>query len=307
MEVDLFKKVEKYEFPFVSFFPENLRVEDVSERVDETKWDSLRFYVLLGDKLFRVKEFFLDWFYSGFPKSLMSDFVSTYSLVESDKVKERVFHYGKNYKGFDAISSTIFGTQIEIECSGEATKLEFAAILGDLTYSKEDFERVSNLTFKDRAYFTKKSASEWFEDTRISRMRWHNLMNRPNFRMANLDLSPSSTGRYTDKRCFDHRILVLEENNFEHVVWVDSIEIDSGVEYGYYKLRKREGLYNYFEENDGLFAYSEPYGPGMVQRVVDGRVYTISFSPGISLDQIEDITKRCHCLIKYADSLFDKP
>ncbi len=92
---------------FVRYVPLTLKSSDATYRKGEFKWPTFRYIRNLDGRKFRVKEFFLDWFSLGFPKSLISNLTRTFSEIESVQSGDCVFFIGKNYRGMESASSYI--------------------------------------------------------------------------------------------------------------------------------------------------------------------------------------------------------
>lgn len=291
-----FSDLKKYVLPFPLIKPSKLKYKDISLRIDDEKWTTLRFMMKYRRKTFRVKEFFLDWFFTGFPKSLLKDFSSTYSKVEDFTVHGFKVFSGKNYRQQDSASAYIYGTQVEIECSDAAGKDEFDAVFRDLLEDLPDPGELSNMQFPDRSHFAKGGKTSWYEEERITRLDWHrtkrDLLPLPghSMRTCGIGVAPDN----------EQEILILEENQWKNMIWVESVDPDTDLEYAIYRIRAGDGFYDYSsstEERKNLIIYRQDHGPGILRMELDNRILTIGFSPGFSLEDISYVSSNVHLLI----------
>ena len=72
LELDSFGDIPVNSMPFIPIVPENIRASSLGLRIRDEKWPTLRYFIDYGNHRIRIKEFFMDWFFTGFPKSLMS-------------------------------------------------------------------------------------------------------------------------------------------------------------------------------------------------------------------------------------------
>lgn len=270
---------------FMAFIPGKLDCMDMTLRVRDKKWDTLRYFSSSGGIRLRIKEFFMDWFYTGFPKSLLSSFIGTYSPVEHVITKNGIMFCGKNYRRNDSASMNIKGTQIEIESTVPASIDVFRELAEDLRpYERTFFD--CSLPFHRRSFFASGKHGEWYEDERISRMTWNSAPPKVEMRIGNLPLLASSTGNFGNKEY--HRIIVLENDCFSKVSWIDYCTYPNSIEHSYYRMRKEGYLLDSFiMEENRKYAFRKDSGPALYQFYRDGHLYTLSLSPGISVPEIE--------------------
>jgi len=269
---------EKAELPFIRYFPETLGFSEISYRDGKDKWPTLRYILEIEERRYRVKEFFLDWFYPGFPKSLMSSFMGTFSKIDSIKSANRVFFTGGNYKGRDAASSFIQGTQVEVEALADSLKTDFRSIYSDLVPVGEDEVRLRGSPFSKRSYFASGHRGEWFEDQRISRLQWADLIGS-SLSVTGRQFNLSSAGALFLKNQIEHSIIVFESGSFESAGWVDIIRKGSRVPYGSYDFRDEEGIFDFRDLSGVSVLMRRPYGPGIVRWSDSVMLYTLSLSP----------------------------
>jgi len=266
------------EIPFIPFIPRNFEMFNCTLRVEGKKWSTLRFEAVIDGEKVRVKEFFLDWFYQGFPKSLMDSFISTYSAVDSFRNNDFIFFLGKDYRGMHASSAFLLGTQLEIEGESRSSVVEMSMDLNPVGNSG----RFKRLPFYVRSFFARGGIPEWFEERRIASLNWGPLGDE--YSMGNL--RGDSQGTFTAGGKNVHKISILSEDYMKRVVWVDC-SLDS--EERAYRLRKGGNFFNRYLETKGLLAFREPDGPSIFQSHEEGSIITVSFSPLYSLDEVMDI------------------
>ncbi|MGC8645013.1 MAG: hypothetical protein ACP5UO_01935 [Thermoplasmata archaeon] len=290
------RKVEKLSdvqdaVPFIIFTSKGFEILNATFRPEGEKWSTVRFESKVHGKRVRVKEFFLDWFYQGFPKSLMDSFVSTYSPVNSLRFGDSVFFYGKDYRGEHAASAFISGTQIEIEGESRESVIDMSMEIAPLG----DEIRFRRLPFHSRSFFARGGRPDWFEERRVASLEWSPMAD--NLWMGSL--RGDSQGILNENGRAVHRISILSEDYMKRVVWVDCLVKERGD--SAYRLRKGGNFYNRYVETDGLLAIREPDGPAMFQTVVENNVVTVSFSPLFSLEDMKDIIST---ILKERKSLF---
>jgi hypothetical protein len=163
---------ELHEMPFVAWIPSSHVFRHFTVRNDGKKWNTIRYFVEINGREIRVKEFFMDWFFPGFPKSIMDTLYSTYSPVTALERDGRLLFLGTNYKGNPAASGYLDGTTVEIESlSGEAME-EMTELFFDLAADPDDEASKCDMPFHERSFFSAGHQGAWFEDNRISRMSW---------------------------------------------------------------------------------------------------------------------------------------
>jgi len=270
---------------FQTFIPRNLECRNMTLRINDRKWDTVRYFSSADGICLRVKEFFMDWFYTGFPKSLLSSFMGTYSPVQHSITKNGIMFYGKNYRGNDSASLNINGTQIEVESTVTAPIDVFLKLADDL-YPFEGVDFDCNMPFHRRSFYASGKHGDWFEDQRISRMAWKTPPQKTVINIENIPLSVSSTGSFGNGEF--HRIIVLENNCFSKVSWIDFCTYPNSIEHAYYNMRKEGYLFDSFlMKEKRKYAFRKNSGPALYQFFQDGVLYTVSLSPGIPIPEID--------------------
>lgn len=280
-----FSEVPIYRLPFMVLSPSKLEFKELSVRIDDEKWPTVRFKLISGNKEFRVKEFFMDWFFTGFPKSIMKDFSSSYSEVQSFTVGDTVIFYGKNYKGLDSITGYFHGTHLEVESNSHASEGEFKVVVSDLLSRDPDFSLTEKMQFPDRSHSSKGFYGEWFENRRISRLNWLRTSNGE-YKLHNHRLKASGIG-YINSGNMKQVILILEEDNYLRNIWYEIADRGIPIENAVYDMRQGTGFYTKkTESKDGSIIYRDPCGPGIL-RIEDGtNIVTVGFSPSFSYADI---------------------
>lgn len=274
-----FQDLPLHNLPFTVYAPTLLPAEQLTARFNDVRFPTVRYLVTYNGKTFRVKQFFMDWFFTGFPKSLFRNFSSTYSTVESFSVAGTSFYYGKNYRDNDSVSGYRSGTQIEIECSSGADLTEFRKVSEDVISSRFGSEAIASLQFPARSFFAKGRQGDWFEERRISRLAWHNTCNEK-FSISGHNLRTSGIG-IVEVRDKKQAIFILQEKNYENVVWAEISDRNMDLEHAYYFMRQGEGFYHKFENfRNGSILLREPYGPNILRIEENMTVFTFGFSPG---------------------------
>ncbi len=264
--------------PFIFFIPNRTGNEDFSFREENGKWASLKFFLNYKDNVYRVKEFFLDWFYTSFPKNLMSSFVDSYSpLTISQGLNGKIF-IGKDYKGVDASSCYSLGTQIEIE--GNRIYLKE---VNDLLLPIEIPEKLRNMPFHLRSYFARNKSKGWFEEERIARMKW----GYPELRLEINNSLMSSVGTYYYENKLMEMISIFNREFFTKVFWVDISLKNSSIPYLFYTLRRNGNIYSYTDFEGGVIAFLSDDGPGIFQKEISKFIITVSFSNDISVSSFK--------------------
>lgn len=282
--------------PFLIYVPGTLSIERITLRKEADKWATLRFYCKLGGRYVRVKELFLDWFYSGFPKSLMESFVSSYSEFASVRHGDGISFYGKNYKRMNASSTFALGTQIEVEGdSEEDVKLVTSSLRAP--YLSKNYEM---FPFYKRSFFARKGRPQWFEEERISRMEWSKLPDE--FSVQSLD--EDSLGRFRTKGTIAEFIAILSEQYFRRVIWIDMADMGSSERYLYYDLRDGGNLFDLTTFNLGHLAYCRENGPAIFQMKEGNMIFTLSFSPLFTRNEVQGLIPKLIDLGKQIENTF---
>ena len=223
---------------FQQFLPSSeYIIEKISVRHNDARWPTLKFE-FSGEVSGRVKEFFLDWFYYGFPKNMMASLVDSYSEV-SVITGVHDYFYGKDYKGMIAATAFINGTCLEIEFfSGDSEKIR--RFMSSLHIVGSSQNTAMECRFHKLGFHASGHPGEWFEDVRISRLSWDSLPS--SITVGGNDLQGSSTGVLRDNGKLVHRYSVFQKGCFERVVTVDLWDRFSDIEFLGYTLRSGGSL-----------------------------------------------------------------
>lgn len=271
--------------PFPILVTSDLEMDQVSFRTDNSSRPTLRFYTIRSGKRFRIKEFFMDWFYTGFPKSLMKTLVETYGPIVSRTSGDITYFYGTNYKGNDSITFHKAGTTVEIECQEGADSSAFGEIVSDLRFPPQIMDEYRNHGFKERSFLAHHRTGTWWEDQRIGRMDWSDVEPESRIRFPGTDLMGVSAGIYSGSDGSSLRTVIYSDESFDRAIWVEILDERSDMPHGKYDFRRGGSLFN-IEENS-IF-YLDPNGPGACQKGSDSYIVTMAFSPGFSLNTVRN-------------------
>jgi len=309
MIVKSFRDIDGSFLPFPRLEPENLFSREISLRPEGKKWTTLHFIIEYSGARYRVKEFFLDWFFLGFPKSLMRDFANTYSKIEDAEINGYDVFLGRDYKDLPSLSAFVHGTQVEIETiSGEQGKL--MDVFADLRVNISDLERLRKMQFTDRSFLARGGNDHWFEGKRISRMKWQRSQKMA-INLNDTVMNGSGIGILLQDSLM-HRIMILENGDFSRCVWIEMVDRRIGIEHPFYVLRKGDYLFNTFKEaksqDDFTIMGRIGHGPWVAQKTSFSEVVTIAFSPGFNEDDVLEMTSRSGEIIPliYESSLSSK-
>ncbi len=273
---------------FAAYFPERYDVSNISLRIEDRRWPTLR-YDFSGAASGRVKQFFMDWFYYGFPKSLMSSLVDGYSHIDSRLGKNLVF-IGKDYKMKEAACSTVLGTQIEVEfesCSAEK-KLDF---MDSLATTEDELKRVLPLRYHERGFHTLGNMGDWFEDQRIARLDWKALDD--SFDTDIGFFQGSSVGTLTESGKTKQVYRVYQSGGFESSVSIDLWKKDVRTDHVKYNLRKGGNFFEVQRKVPSLALYKENYGPAFLWFDSTGIEGIIALYGRMSEEEAEKLHSAC--------------
>lgn len=290
--------------PFPVLFPESLNMHDVSVRDRSEERKTVKFFISSGEKEFRVKEFFMDWFYTGFPKSIMRNLVEFYGPSSCFIDEKKIWFYGKNYKGNDSASMYISGTTVEIECYQEAKADDFRSVIADLQFRPSINDRFRDMGFSGRSFLASGNSGSWWEDQRISTFKWMDIESIREDPVHFGSLIPRTRGLKMGEDGSRERILILAEPYFERVVWIDVIDSWSEIKYGAYNFREIDGLFDTFLRERGIIYHRSPVGPTVIQKKDELLTVTVTFSPGISLEDIVSFDTKLDTIVQFVDNLF---
>ena len=296
-----FRELDEIRLPFPRVEPVDMTISDISFRPEGTRWCSLRFTVRQNGIEYRIKEFFLDWFFLGFPKSLMKNFAESYSQITDKEINDFIAFIGNDYKSMHALSSFVYGTQVEIETQSCEPK-DIVEVFSNLRVNEVDLQRLNGSQYVDRSFFVKGRHGDWFEGERISRVHWQRSEYRP--LIANgKTLSPSGLGSLSVAGK-EQRILVLEEDNFHRCVWLEITDREIKIPYAFYKLRPGNYLYDNFSNGGGTRRVTKlcrrNNGPCVAQFEYDGKVVTIGFSAGFNESDVISLIDQADAIIDMA-------
>jgi hypothetical protein len=293
-----FRDLDEIKLPFPRVEPVDMAPSSISFRPEGNRWCSIRFTVEYNGVEYRIKEFFLDWFFLGFPKPLMKNFVETYSKIIDQEINDFIVFIGNDYKGMYALSSFVHGTQVEIETRQNNPK-DISELFSNLRVNGSDLQRLNGLQYVDRSFFARGRHGDWFEDERISRVHWQRSENKP-LAINGKILSPSGLGILSTGGK-EQRILVLEEDNFHRCVWIETTDSGIDIPYAFYKLRPGKYLYDDFTEGGDAKKMTKlsrkKSGPSVVQFEYNGKIVTIGFSAGFSENDVFSFLDKTDMLI----------
>jgi hypothetical protein len=264
MDIKTFLK--KYNFNF--YIPVSCDVKEISFREEGERWSTLRFLCDYKGMKYRFKEFFLDWFYTGYPKSLMKNFMETYSIVKFEKIGEFNVFFGFDYKNLYAASIYHKGTQIEIEALDDNyDKNNFEELI--LSINQIENANLNDLPFHLRSFHARSKKWEWFEEKRIALANWYLLPKKMDHYNVSVGDLEHSTGKI--------EFFIFSNSDFSQVMWLEFVDENIGIENAYYKFRKKIGIYNeIFENHFTLFGIRHPSGPALMQNKIGNKVITFT-------------------------------
>ncbi|MEM4778887.1 MAG: hypothetical protein QW062_05565 [Thermoplasmatales archaeon] len=280
LEVEALESIQA-SLPFLIFKPSCCEIFNATLRPEGEKWSTIRFEISTDSGKARVKEFFLDWFYQGFPKNLMNSFVSSYSRVYAATGPGYVYFVGKDYKDMHASSAFILGTEVEIEAESRKVVEDVSKTLVPVM----KMDKFKNIRFCDRSFFARGGKPDWFEERRIASLNWTPLSEPSGWDR----FKPDSVGTLTELGNIVQRISIFSEDFTRRTIWIDSARKDLAGKDNYYILRRDGNFYDAFYEIGGLLAFKQPYGPAMFQAFIDNNIVTISFSPPTDLYEIRKL------------------
>jgi hypothetical protein len=272
--------------PFATILPD-LVLSNISLRTDSEKWDTLRFEVEANNQRIRIKEFFMDWFYPSFPKSLLKTFSLPYEPLSIRSITVNGITYpvffGMDYSGAIAASTWISGTTLEIRSmpdSGQNFIDMTMNILSQLQIGKFPERK----DFISRSYYAgKKRKYSWFEEERIGRMSWgssENSLCGNFFKKFNCISSGTFNGI--------HKIKVFTSEDMRGEIWIDLFKIVASLKNGFYHFD--EDNMGILQEHHGkdqfrIFSVSN-FGPWLLRKVYPDIIATVGASSGIQIDDI---------------------
>ncbi|GGM78291.1 hypothetical protein GCM10007108_15550 [Thermogymnomonas acidicola] len=242
---------------------------ELTLRPEGERWASLRIEGVALGHPFTVKEFYLDWFYPGFPKNLMSSFVDSYSNVVAFSVGTITVHTGRDYRGEQAASLQAGYTHAEIRYRGGTGVLR-AIVQGLYGIGNPVPE-----TFVERSFLARHAGTGWFEEERVSRMLW-----RPIGREIELGdgaLVLDSFGVYREGQA-SHCIAVYRQGSAEG--WIDFTD-STAISHSLYAFR--DGNFLRLGVRDGMALLSGEMTPVLYRFDHGGFTFTVSVPMGSPL------------------------
>lgn len=281
------QEAEQFRLPFLVYAPRSHEPYDISVRVHDERWPTIRYHVKLAGKEIRVKQFFLDWFFPGFPKSMLKDFSSGYSNIRSREIHGHTMFLGRNYRKRDAASAWVHGTTIEMDSASTVSDDEYEHLLEDLLAVPPDKERLKKYQFPDRSHFARGYGSDWYENRRISRLAWRRTGAYP-LKINGKDFLADGLG-YIQSDDKTQEILIFQEGSYSRALWIEIASMGIGLEHAIYDVRKGEGLFDTeltLAGNDGTLIFRKPSGPGVLRLILETSTITVGFSPGMDLKDV---------------------
>ncbi len=281
------EEAERYKLPFLIFKPTIRKAYDISARIHDLRWPTVRYCVRIAGKEVRIKQFFLDWFFPGFPKSMLKDFSSGYSTIRSREVDDYILFLGKNYRKHDSASIWIHGTMIEMDSVSTVSDDEYEKLVMDLLSDAPNPDSLKKYQFPDRSHFVSGYETQWYEEMRISRLNWRRT--GPYVMEIKGKKYVSSGFGYLYVQGKTHEIFIFQENEYFRSIWIEVTSEGIELEHSFYDVRKGNGLFDTeikLADNLGTLVFRNPSGPGVIKIRQNSSVLTVGFSPGIKLDEI---------------------
>jgi len=210
------------------------------------------------------KQFFMDWYYYGFPKNLMKTSSSSYSnlwrsVVELDGKYKPLF-YGNDYRGRYAASFSTSGLTVEMRSNKDFSE-KVREILEGIRVKplNEKFYRLS--------FYAGKKMSGWFEEERIGNMEWQDSKEE---RIG--DYYPDSSGTFGNLERID-----IYRNVEGDYLWVDRALKNTGIKNLYYSYDREGNLFTEVSKFNewSLYLLSES-GPAIIRRENSDRICTVT-------------------------------
>ncbi len=258
------KELERVRLPFNTFVPDISDIE-YSLRLSYYRHPTLVFE--LPQTRIRVKEFFMDWFYYGFPKNQMisaNDFYdhTEHSYIERYGEKYPLFT-GKDYTGSNSSCVFLEGTCMEIrhEESQLSDVVQFLENSRILSYSQD-------VRYYDRSFYSNlKAMVFWFEEERMNRLEWTSCAGD----FTN-NYSIDSVGKFKDIQT-----LIILKNVKTDYMFVDISKQNTGVKNLKYNVSRNNSILceKIITENSIIGSLSE-HGPIIGQFSEKDSIITIT-------------------------------
>lgn len=301
-----FGDIEHYRLPFLAYVPMSHESYDISVRIHDQKWPSLRYHVTLSGKAVRIKQFFLDSFFPGFPKSMLKDFSSGYSTIRSREVGGYLLFLGKNYRNHDAASFWVHGTMIEMDSVDTVSDDEYEKLAIDLLSSNPDPSRLEKFQFPDRSYHSKGFPGNWYEDQRITRLSWRRT-GQFQLPIADGSLIASGVG-FIQTDGGSHEIFIFQAEGYSRAVWVEIATKGIEIAHAFYDVRKGTGLFDTeleLSDGKGLLIFRKPSGPAVIKINIGSIIMTAGFSPGLDLHDISSFLSKLDEILTLLERIMD--
>ncbi|MGP6206461.1 hypothetical protein ACNF42_00275 [Cuniculiplasma sp. SKW3] len=217
-----------------------------------------------GNLNFSVKEFLMDWYYSGFPKNLMKTSSETYSNIWRTHImidgKKYPLFYGEDYR--DRFAASLFSHGLSLEIRSDE---DFSETVRELFL---DFNPVSvNRRFYQLSHYINTKAWRWFEEERMGRMNWSELNNT---RIG--DYYGDSKGDFNNI----HKIEIYRNVNGDYL-WLDMAIKGTGFKNLYYKFEDSGNLFSEVTSiNDWKVYLVSEFGPAILRYENDKIVVTVT-------------------------------
>ena len=275
---------------FTPFIPSDIEVKNLTYRDEGERWSSLRYLCRFKGADLRIKIFFMDWFFTGFPKCLMKSFRETYSDTEILKSKNGIAFSGKNYRGRDSATFYSNGSTVEIESFNPFSPSDFVEFINNLNLMKTRKPAPGDLSFFQRSFACRGKPTGWFEEERVRRLSW--TLESKEFSYDGIRFSNTGTGTLPSD-ADEHWISVFEDLERDHAIWIEYLRNGSKLKYGKYGLA---GSSNFFTAMPaigpniiGLNAGN--HGPLVLQAQLQHGTLTVAFSPDIPQDFLQEFMK----------------
>lgn len=268
------------QLPFTPFLPTACEYFNLTYRPESEKWSSVRYNCNFKGNSLRVKIFFMDWFFTGFPKSLMKNFRETYSKTNILNTENGVLFAGKNYRGRDSSTFYRLGSTVEIESDDPMPDNEFLSFVNALRPYNARYPAPGDLSFSQRSFICRSGDTGWFEETRIRRLDWRK--HDAGFKLGHLEFTSSGKGELKADPG-EHYISIFEDAKRNFSIWVEYLRNGSMLKFGTYSLEGNSNFYTLHNKADfpGEILIAGKLGPMVAQTESSGGVFTIAFSPGI--------------------------
>jgi hypothetical protein len=271
-------EVDKINLPF-SVYTFNEYNPDIFVRLSYIKHPTLKFFFTIDGYECTVKEFFMDWFYYGFPKNHMKTSVQYFGPEQVDSINIHNCNYniftGKDYSNRN--SSTIFlnGTCMEIVYP-ENAYYKIVKMLQSVqlpSYKETSF-------FDSTFYGSIKPPYFWFENERIGRLRWESY-------------TGNRIGDYVMDSCGTmenfHKITIFR-NTLNEFLWVDVSKRNSKFKNLWYNMFRKGNIIKFLKRcKDWNMGFVTETGPYICQMQDNEYNYTITIpritESGLSPDE----------------------